>query len=174
MNDATVPSDIRKEKLEKWLTEYGDAVLRMCYLYLGDHALSQDALQDTFIKVWRGMDAWRAASSEKTWIMRIAINTCKDYRRSAWMRHVDRGKSIDDLPLAFRDETAESKELFEHIKRLPPKFKQVILLYHFQDMTMADTGKALGIGRSTVQNRLKKAYALLRYEYEGSDFGETT
>lgn len=174
MNIASVPSDIREAKLEAWLTEYGDEVLRMCYLYLADRALAEDALQDTIVKVWRGMNGFegRGGSSPKTWIMRVAINTCKDYKRTAWLRHVDRSKAIEDLPLAFQDVTADSCAIFQDVMRLPCKLKQVILLYYFHDMTMAETAEALGLSRSTVQNRLRNAYALLRYEPEGSDFDE--
>jgi len=175
MNIASVPSDIRESKLEAWLTEYGDAVLRMCYLYLADQALAEDAFQDTFVKVWRSMSNFegRDGSSPKTWIMRIAINTCKDYKRTAWLRHVDRSKAIEDLPLTFHDVAEESRALFQDVMRLPNKLKQVVLLYYFHDMTMAETAKALGLSHSTVQNRLQKAYVLLRYEPEGSDSGET-
>ena len=174
MNIALVPSDIREAKLAAWLTEYGDAVLRMCYLYLEDRALAEDALQDTFVKVWRGMNRFegRDGSSPKTWIIRIAINTCKDYKRTAWLRHVDRSKAIEDLPLTFHDATAESQALFQDVMALPIRYKQVILLYYFHDMTMAETAEALGMSRATVQNRLKKAYALLRYDPEGSDSDE--
>ncbi len=149
-------------------------MLRTCYLYLADRALAEDALQDTFMKVWRSMSSFegRSGSSPKTWIMRIAINTCKDYKRTAWLRHVDRSKAIEDFPLAFRDIAAESRTVFQDVMRLPDKLKQVILLYYFHDMTMAETAAALGLSRATVQNRLKKAYVLLRYKPEGSDFDE--
>ena len=172
MNIASIPSDIQEEKLGLWLTEYGDEILRMCYLYLGDRTLAEDALQDTFVKVWRNMNRFEGRSSSKTWIMRIAINTCKDYRRTAWLRNVDRSKAVEDLPLAFHDVTEEARTLYEGVKSLPPKYKQVILLYHFQDLTMAETGDALGVSRATVQNRLQKAYDLLRYDPEGSDSDE--
>lgn len=174
MNIASVPSDRHEAKLEAWLTEYGDAVLRMCYLYLGDRAVAEDALQDTFVKVWRGMDSFegRDGSSPKTWILRIAINTCKDYKRTAWLRHVDRSRAIEDLPLAFHGVTEESRTLFLDVMRLPDKLKQVILLHYFHDMTMLETAEALGLSRTAVQNRLKKAYVLLRYEPEGSDSDE--
>ena len=174
MNITSVPSDIQAAKLEAWLTEYGDSVLRTCYLYLADRALAEDALQDTFVKVWRNMNRFegRDGSSPKTWILRIAINTCKDYKRTAWLRYTDRSKTVEDLPLAFRDVTEESRALFQSVMQLPGKFKQVILLYYFHDMTMAETAEALGISRATVQNRLKKAYELLRYEAEGSDSDE--
>ncbi|MEG1195204.1 MAG: sigma-70 family RNA polymerase sigma factor [Clostridia bacterium] len=176
MNVALVPSDIREQQLEAWLTAYGDAVLRTCYLFLGERTLAEDALQDTFVKVWRGMEAFegRGDCSPKTWILRIAINTCKDYKRTAWFGHVDRSKALEELPLTFQDTTEESRALFQEVMQLPAKYKQVILLYYYHDMTMAETAKVLELSRATVQNRLQKAYALLRYEPEGgfADEGE--
>ena len=174
MNNPLVPREVQEQQLASWLTQYGDAVLRMCFIYLEDRDLAQDALQDTFIKVWRNIDSFqeRNGSSIKTWIMRIAINTCKDYKRTSWFRHTDRSKAIEDLPLAIQDVTSESRAIFLDVMGLPAKYKQVILLYYFQGMTMKEVGEALHLSRSTVQNRLKKAYALLRHLQEGSDLNE--
>ncbi|MGI6688904.1 MAG: sigma-70 family RNA polymerase sigma factor [Christensenellales bacterium] len=174
MSGALVPGAQKEQKLEAWLTAYGDAVLRMCFVYLSDRTLAEDALQDTFLKVWRRMDSFegRNEASAKTWIMRIAINTCKDYRRSAWFRHVDMAKAIEDMPLSAPDTTDESRALFMDVMRLPDKLKQVILLYYFHNLTMAETAEALGISRQAVQYRLNKAYQLLGDLPERSDRDE--
>ncbi|MEG0995835.1 MAG: sigma-70 family RNA polymerase sigma factor [Clostridia bacterium] len=171
---ASVPSDIREKKLEAWLMEYGEAVLRTCFVYLADRTLAEDAMQDTFVKVWRKMGSFesRNGSTAKTWILRIAINTCKDYKRTAWLRHVDRSKAVEELPLAFQEVTEESHALFQAVERLPSKLKQVILLYYFHGLTMAETAQTLAISRSAVQSRLQKAYALLRGIPEGSGLDE--
>jgi RNA polymerase sigma-70 factor (ECF subfamily) len=123
VNTAPVPGEVQ---LEAWLTEYGDAVLRMCYLYLADRMLAEDAMQDTFVKVWRGMKNRRNESSAKTWILRIAINTCKDYRRTAWLKHIDRSRPVEDLPPVSADTTEVSRALFLDVLQLPAKYKQVI------------------------------------------------
>lgn len=149
--------------VEQWIERFEAAVVQTCFVMLRDHSLAQDAAQDTFLKAWQryGQFEGRGESSEKTWIMRIAINTCKDYRRSAWFRHVDMEKAIEDIPLAAPDVTGESRVLFLDVMRLPPRLKQVILLYHFHNLTMAETAEALHISRQAVQYRLKKAYQLL-------------
>ena len=63
------------KNLERLINEYGDSLLRMCYLHLKDYHLAEDAVQETFIKAMRSYDSFGHRSSEKTWIMRIAINT---------------------------------------------------------------------------------------------------
>lgn len=169
MNFAKVPSDVQKAKFERWLYEFQDSVLRMCYLYLSDRELAEDALQDTFLKVWQNMHRFEGRNdcSAKTWIMRIAINTCKDYRRLAWYKHVDTSQSIDELPLAFHPVDIEQREIFLDVLRLPEKYKQTILLYYYQDMTMDEAANVLGINRQAFIRRLKKAYTMLRYQPEG-------
>lgn len=166
MRDASLQGEASDELLSAWFAEYGDAVLRMCYVYLRDSALAEDAMQDTFIKAWRGMKGLRGDSSPKTLIMRIAMNTCKDYRRTAWFRHVDRAASAEDMPLARQTVSDESRMLFDELIGLPEKLKQVVLLYHYQNMTLEETAKALGISRAAVSGRLQKAYALLRSHTE--------
>ena len=71
------------DRLEDLMRRYGDALVRMCCLYLNDASLAQDAAQDTFIKAWRNLGQFRGECDERTWLMRIAINTCRDYHRTA-------------------------------------------------------------------------------------------
>lgn len=164
-------TDAREAQLEQWMLAYENDVLRLCYLYLNDLALAQDATQDTFLKAWRHMrhfDA-RGGCSARTWILRIAINTCKDYRRSAWLKHVDSSRALEDLPPALQPVTDAQRELFLDVLALPEKYRQVILLYFYHDMTLEETARALSVSRPAVTRRLRKAYELLRFEPEGGD-----
>lgn len=163
--------DEQEALLESWMNAYQDAILRLCVLYLNDMALAEDAFQDTFLKAWRSMRRFQArdGSSVKTWLTRIAINTCKDYKRSAWLRHVDTTHAPEDLPPALQPVTQEQRELFLDVLALPEKYRQVILLYYYQDMTLEETAQTLATSRQAVARRLKKACELLRYQPEGSD-----
>lgn len=64
----------RNQEFEQLVEQYQTAVLRTCYLYLCDKSVAEDAVQETFIKVFRGMDSFKGESSEKTWIMEIAMH----------------------------------------------------------------------------------------------------
>ena len=79
MVSAAVPGADREERLEQWITEYADAVLRTCFVYLSDASLAEDAMQDTFLNAWRGMDAFegRNGCGVKTWLLTIAVNVCR-------------------------------------------------------------------------------------------------
>lgn len=77
--------------LERLMNTYGDELLRMCFLYLKDYQLAEDAVQDTFLKAMKSYQFFQHQSSEKTWLTRIAINCCKNVIRTRWfrMRHVN-------------------------------------------------------------------------------------
>ena len=156
--------------LENWVEEYSDQVFRVCYLYLSDYALAEDALQDTWVKAWKALTRQSDfPEHEKTWLMRIAINTCKDYARTAWFRHVDRRTAAEEFPEAHLSTVQPDHSLSMVVMGLPGKYKQVILLYYYQGLTLDETGKVLGLTRSCVYRRLKKAEEFLRKDLTGGN-----
>lgn len=169
MAHAEVPGMNMEEQLRRWIKEYSDAILRVCFLYLADQAQAEDALQDTFIKAWQHMNEGRRLCSEKAWLMRIAIDTCKDYRRTAWFRHVDLRQALDELPPRLLFTSTEDRSLTLAVMELPTRYKQVILLYYYQGFTQQETAAALGLSPAAVFRRLRKAESLLRTALTGGD-----
>jgi len=169
MERAVVPSMIREQRLSRWIEEYSDSILHTCFLYLSDQGQAEDATQDTWIKAWKHMSDFerQGIANEKAWLLRIAINTCKDYRRSAWFRHVDRARALDELPPQLVSVEEEDHSLTLMVMDLPDRLKQVILLYYYQGLTMLETAEALGTSQTTVHRRLKKAEELLKVSLEG-------
>ena len=126
MEFASVPSEIR---LKEWISRYSDDVLRTCFVLLSDQSLAEDAMQDTFTKAWKNMSQFegRENASPKTWLMRIAVNTCKDTLRSSWMRHIDRRQEIEALPLSIASCPEEKLALTQAIMALPPRLREIVL-----------------------------------------------
>ena len=169
MEHAAVPGMIREQRLNEWIEAYSDPILRTCFLYLSDRGQAEDALQDTWIKAWKHMDEYEKnnIANDKAWLLRIAVNTCKDYRRSAWFRHIDRSKALDELPPQLAAVEPEDRSLTLTVMELPDRYKQVILLYFFQGLTMQETADALGTSQATVSRRLEKAKELLKGSLTG-------
>ena len=169
MERAEVPSMNREQRLSRWIEDYSDSIMRTCYLYLSDQGQAEDATQDTWVKAWKHMSDFerQGIANEKAWLLRIAINTCKDYRRSAWFRHVDRARALDELPPQLIAVEPEDRTLTLMVMDLPDRYKQVILLHFFQGLTMQETADALNTSQSTVQRRLKKAEELLKGSLTG-------
>ena len=154
--------------LEQAMAQWEVPLLRTCYLLLGDAALSEDALQETFIRAWKGYGSFRGESSEKTWLMRIAVNVCRDLRRSRWFRHVDRRVRMEDLPEPAVPFEKEDDTLTRAILSLPHSLRQVITLrYGLGGCTpqrQREVAKILNISRSYVSRIEKKALQKLRRE----------
>ena len=169
MESVPVPDASRENKLKRWVDTYADALLRTCYMYLGDMHLAQDALQETFFKAWRGMDQFerKQVQSEKAWLIRIAMNVCHDHLRSPWHRRVDRRMTPEELPPSMLAAPQEDRDLLIDISRLPDKYKQVILFYHYHEMTVQETAAALHIPAATAYKRLIKGRVLLKNQLTG-------
>lgn len=155
------------ERLEHLMRAYGTDIKRFCTLQLRDAALAEDAAQEVFFKVWKALGTFRNESSEKTWLIRIALNTCRDYQRTGWFRFMDRRVTPDDLPeqnveFSFQDGTVASE-----IAALPPKVKAVILLRYYEGMNLQESADALNVSLATVKRRLKKANQILRRTLKG-------
>ena len=161
--------DRKDERIERMVNLYQLSLLRLCVMYLHDEEQAKDAVQETFIKAYRNLDSFRADASEKTWLTRIAINTCKNMRRSGWFRHVDRSVTLDHLTERPAPASRADTALTEEIMNLPGKLKEVALLCWLQGMTYEETARTLGISRQAVAGRLNRARKKLRFALEGSE-----
>ena len=163
-----------EEMFDRLVTEYEMPLKRICFMYLRDMALAEDAVQETFLKIYRGLADFRGGSSMKTWVIRIGMNTCRDMMRSAWHRHTDRSVSPEDLQIPAEDnrDGEEAEALGKAILRLPPRYKDVILLYYYQDMNQEEIAEALQTSVSSVSRRLKHAREKLRDVLKGGQDDE--
>lgn len=174
MDNAFLESDVREGWLKNMMEAHGTAVLRVCYAYMKDAQLAEDAAQETFVKAFRNFESFRprGEGSEKAWLMRIAVNVCKDTLRSAWFRHVDRRVELDVALLqAKEDMSHEQRHLMEAILDLPPRYRMVIILHYYQNLSVDEAAQALGISTSAVYYRLNKARGKLRGLLEGENNG---
>ena len=161
--------DSKEERIERMVSLYQLPLLRLCVMHLHDEEQAKDAVQETFIKAYRNLDGFRADSSEKTWLTRIAINTCKNMYRSGWFQHVDRSVTLDRLAERPAPANRMDDELTAEIMNLPVKLREVALLCWLQGMTYDEAAEALRISRQAVSGRLNRARKKLRFALEGSD-----
>ncbi|HHX21146.1 MAG TPA: sigma-70 family RNA polymerase sigma factor [Clostridiales bacterium] len=163
-----VQSLVAQRRVEEWLTLYGDRVLRVCFVWLRDVQLAEDALQETFLKAWQAMPRYeqRRPDSDIAWLMRIAVNTCKDMRRGAWFKHIDRRLTPEDLPPALTAVEENDRTLFLTVMDMPRKYRDILLLYFYAGMTLRECGQALGVQASTAHRRLQQAQDHLKTQLE--------
>ena len=151
-----------EEILSAWYDEYGMYILRYCFLFLGNKSDAEDATQETFLKVWKNIGRFEAQNgcTPKTWIARIAGNTCRDYLRRGWHKHESRLITPEDLE-KLGNAPEEDRELIMDIMNLPEKYREVILLTYWQGMTIRETAKFMHTSGATVSRRLEKARKMI-------------
>ena len=165
------PDSHAESTLERLIRENQVSLKRLCYLYLHDQAMAEDAVQETFLKVYRSLKDFRGEASEKTYLTRIAINTCKDMLRSAWFHHVDRRVTPEELP-SRRETDPAYREVAAAVMNLPRKLREVILLYYYRGLTMEEIAEVLEISQPAVSGRLKRAREKLKAELKGESIDE--
>lgn len=163
------PDSGMEVKLKQMIDEHQTFLLRLCYLYLHDVQLAEDAVQETFIKAAQGLHSFRGDSSVKTWLITIARRTCCSMRRSFWFRHMDRHVTPEMLPDASQEPDEDQQALTLAVMNLPLKLREAVILYYYQDMSVNEIAADLGVSQPSVSNRLKRARDKLRSILEGRD-----
>ena len=157
----------RSEQLESMMELYGDEIKRFCTLQLKDPFQAEDAAQDTFVKAWKALDTFRNESSQKTWLMHIAVNVCRDYQRTGWFRHMDRRITPENLPEQGREAVYPDGEVSRAIMSLPEKPRLMVLLRYYEGLSLKETATAAGMSLATAKRQISKANQLLHERLEG-------
>lgn len=150
------------DTLENLMRTYGNDVLRMAYSYVKDYDTAEDMFQEVFIKVNAKLTEFRGESSIKTWLLRITVNTCKDYLKSAYNRRVTvfSEEEEENIPTADMGEVIEKKQDNEQIRKalflLPEKYREVLICLYFEERSVTETAKTLGISEGTVKSRASR------------------
>lgn len=155
--------------ISELITEYGDSILRMCYIYLKDYHLAEDITQETFFQVYDNYESFQQQSAIKTWIIRIAINLCKNQMRTKWFSV----KRQEEFPvLSYTEDydgVIDREQLLTAIGNLKPKYREVVLLFYYQELSVKEIAELLDIKESTIKVRLKRAReqlkAILKEDY---------
>ena len=130
----------------------------MAYFYLADRHKAEDVCQDVFIKLLtRGENI--EPGKEKAWLLRVTVNCCRDLWRGAWLKRVVLGSpAFETIPAP--DETSQRDEeeaMMAAIHRLPPAFRESILLYYYQGYGISEIAEMLNLPEGTISSRLSRA-----------------
>ena len=137
------------------------SITRLCYLYLKDEALAQDAAQETFVKAYRSISDFRANSNINTWLTAIAINTCKSLMRKKSFRNTISLNESIHIETPQKDfETILT--VSEAVKSLPKDLRVVVILKYYKELKTKDIAKILRLPTATVNYRLSKAREILK------------
>lgn len=159
------------DAFEELVVRWQGPLVNLAYRYCRDRGMAEDMAQEAFVKAYRGLPRRRGDSRFSTWLFSIAHN----HYRSVLRRHVPEGVSLEDAPLglAAGDRREESdRALRDEVVRtavssLPPRYRDVVVLYYFQERDLAETARIADLPEGTVKARLYRARKLLERKLEG-------
>ncbi|MFC4558300.1 sigma-70 family RNA polymerase sigma factor [Virgibacillus kekensis] len=152
--------------IEKIMDLYGDEIKRLIYTYVKNTADTDDVTQEVFVTVYKKLDTFKGQSSLRSWIYSIAINKAKDHLRSWQSRNKrlkDRliqsarvKKDTSDSPEDHTLKQSEFSSLLNQVMGLPIKYREVIVLHYFKELSTKEIADALSMKEVSVRTRLKR------------------
>ena len=147
---------MEQEFFDRAVQCWQDMVFRLALHQLGSYADADDAdLSDPAEKAGQ--------KHLRRWLLRVTVNWCLDQPRSPWRRRRVDWDSLENQP-AF--ETPEQGELYQAVMSLPEKYRTVLDLFYYEELSVREIGEVLGLGQSAVTTRLSRARKLLRERWE--------
>ena len=155
---------------EELYERYATDVLRVCYFYLGDRQKAEDVCQDVFVRLITTSPTLQAGR-EKAWLLKVALNRCRDLWRGAWLKRVVLGSPAFELVPAPDeiDSLADRQEIMQAINQLPTAFKEVILLHYYQGYGISEIAEMMELPEGTISSRLSRGRKKLESILKGGD-----
>jgi RNA polymerase sigma-70 factor (ECF subfamily) len=149
---------------------FGTDVLRVSYFYLGNRDQAEDVTQDVFVRLMENQPVLKPGS-EKAWLLKVALNRCRDLWRSAWHKRVLLGSpKLELIPADDRiEERMEKEALMQAVNALPAPEKEVFLLFYYQGMSTGETAAILDLPEGTISSRLSRGRRKLKQFLDGGE-----
>ncbi|GHU49293.1 DNA-directed RNA polymerase sigma-70 factor [Clostridia bacterium] len=160
----TDQSQVRGDWVREIIGKYADMVFRVAFTHTKSKADAEDVFQDVFLQMFRSATVFENEEHIKAWLLRVTINISRNMLTSAWNTRIV--ELPEELPDTERNEN-ENGELSDIVKTLPAKYRTVIHLFYFEEMTITEIAKALKTKEGTVKSQLSRARDLLRKKLKG-------
>lgn len=154
-----------KPDYERTVLAYKDMVYRIAFVQCPCRQDAEDVFQEVFFKLYGSGADFRDEEHLKAWLIRVTLNCCKLIRRSAWFRK--RTELTEDIAeTGYSEETETAEAVIAAVKALPEKYRPVVEMYYYEEMSCSEIGAALKMNEATVRTRLKRAREKLKKELE--------
>ena len=152
------------EQLEQLIHTYSAMLYRHCYVLLGCPQDAQDAVQDTFLQLWRKRPMFRDEGHEKAWLLTVATNCCRNR-----YRYRSRHPQVPLDAVAESPAPCEDTALLQAVVALSPLYSQVLVLHYIHGYKVQEIASMLHVTPSAVKMRLQKGRQLLKEQYKEDD-----
>ncbi len=139
--------------------KYADMIKHVCFYHLKNHADAEDVFQNVFLKYMLHDEPFNNAEHEKAWLLRVTINSCKDYLNDFFRRNKIPLETLAEIEAEVPE---EHREVLEAVLSLPAKYKDIIYLHYYEGYTSAEIAKLMKKSDGTVRGYLAKGRDLLK------------
>lgn len=154
--------------IEQVMAEHGEYLIRLAFMFVKDWASAEDIVQDVFIRYYQKSEQFEQRSSLKTYLCKITVNRCYDHLRS-WKNKKSNFTNVLGELLSNKENPENvairktcNSALIKEIMSLPIKFREVILLFYYQEMKIVEISLVLNCTENTVKSRLSRARTQLK------------
>jgi RNA polymerase sigma-70 factor (ECF subfamily) len=153
---------------DELMAAHEDRVFGICLRMLRDRNAALDAVQETFITVFRKADRFKAEAAFSTWLYRVTVNTCYDQIRKAKQgsaQPLPQGLDPPDLAAGDAYESADLRpQIEEALESLPPEFRAAVVLVDLEGLALKTAANMLAVPVGTVKSRVFRGRRLLAKE----------
>lgn len=150
-------SDIAKEmQYRRLVEEFSDTVTRLCIVHTGNYADAEDCYQNVFFKLFKALDKGEIPNP-KAWIIKVTLNECRSV-----LRYRLRKNTVDLNEVTAAAEDSREHEMLDLVFRLPPKYRDVIYLHYYEELSVEEISEATKTNVNTVKSQLKRGREKLR------------
>lgn len=151
---------ISKEGFEHVLHTYGESIIRLAFMYVGNKQTAEDIVQDVFLKAFEQQKAFRGESLYETYLYRMTINRCHDYFRSWSFKNLF--LMNETFYYAENVSSAETKAmvnfettvLWEELKTLPLKYREMLILHYYKELNVDKIVDILSVSPNTTLSKV--------------------
>lgn len=152
--------------VEGAVEEFADMVYRIALVEVKNKADAEDVFQEVFVRLVKHIHTLESREHIKAWLIRVTINCSRKHQTSFWNRNVgsleeEQGTEED----GYRME--EESPVRAAVMELPEKYRTVVHLFYYEELTVNEICKFLKQKESTIKSQLFRARELLRDKLEG-------
>lgn len=141
-----------------------DMVYRIALHRLASADDAEDAVQEVFLRLYTWEKGFDSPEHLRFWLIRVTVNYCKNELKTPWRR---RRVSLEVLPEQPVFQEPEQRELYQAVMALPEKYRTVLDLFYYEELSTREIAQVLDIRQSAVTTRLARAREKLKKTLTG-------
>lgn len=149
--------------IDEIVDSYADMVYRIALTQMKNVHDAQDIFQEVFLRLVKNIDSIQNEEHLKSWLIRVTLNCSKTNLMSAWRKHT---QPLEEEQNQIVFETKEQSDLYEYIQKLPKKYRTVLYLFYYEELSIKEICGITGQKETTVKSQLSRGRAMLKEQLE--------